>query len=154
MSGSNKRRRSPRAEGKASAGGSSAGGFAATARGALAGAGTAAAAALVLSLIFAAAALRGGDPARLAPVFGVAARAISSIAAGVVCERVSRASPLVCAALGAGIAAAAMLISLIPALPEAPLPVPKWICAAIPIVCALFGGRLAAPKRGRRHRKR
>ena len=128
-------------------------GFLSLLRGALTGAATAAVAMVVLSLIFAAAGLRSGDPARLAPIFGAAALALSSAAAGAVCVRVGGTSALVCAALGAGIAAAAMLMSLIPALPETGLIMPKAVCAAIPLAGATAGGWIATP-RGRRRRRR
>ena len=154
MSGSKKRRFSPQGADKTSGGGASRRASTPVVRGALCGAGTAAAAAIVLALIFAAFGLRGADPARLAPIFGLAALAISSGAAGAVFERTARVPPLLCAAVGAGIAAAALLLSLIPSLPEAPLPVPKALCAAIPVVCAALGGRLAAPRGGRRRTRR
>ena len=151
MSGS-KRRQKTAASSKSGAGRKS--GIAPVAKGAAAGALTALGTAFMLALIFSAAGMRSSDPARLAPIFGALSLALSSLAAGAVCARTSGVPPYLCAALGAGISAAAMLVSLIPALPEVALPVPKALCAAIPIVCSALGGWLAAPKRGRRRRRR
>ena len=130
------------------------GGAARLAKGAAAGAFAALGTAFILALVFSAAGLRSSDPARLAPIFGALSLAVSSLAAGAVCARTALVPPYLCAALGAGIAAAAMLVSLIPALPEAALPVPKALFAAIPIACSALGGWLAAPKSGRRRRRR
>ena len=152
MSGSKKRRAS--AQGALKAQGSKGAKGAALLRGALAGAGTAALSAFVFALIFAAAALKSADPARLAPIFGALSLALSSALAGATCERVARVPPLFCAAVGAGIAAAALLVSMIPALPETPLILPKALCAAIPVVCAAAGGWLAAPRSGRQRARR
>lgn len=109
--------------------------------------------ALVLALIFTAVGVRGEDPAAKAPFFGLVTLALSSVVAGAACERITHASPLVCAALGAAITAALMLVSLIPALPQVCLPIPKAICAAIPVVCVLAGAVVSSPRQGRRRRK-
>ena len=106
--------------------------------------------ALVCALIFAAVAVRGDDPAKSAPLCGLAALALGAFAAGIAAARLARIPTLVCAAVGAGIAAAAMLLSLVPALPEVALPAPKLLLAAIPVVCAVAGAAAGAPKRRRR----
>ncbi len=121
--------------------------------GALIATGVALVTALVLALIFAAVGVRGEDPAAKAPFFGLVTLALSSVAAGAACARLTHASPLVCAALGAAITAALMLVSLIPALPQVCLPIPKAICAAIPVVCVLAGAVVASPRQGKRRRK-
>ena len=112
------------------------------------GAGTA----LILALIFTAIALGRDDPAKLAPVFGLISLAVCSAAAGAAAARLGNVPAPLCAAIGAAISAAALLLSIVPALPEVALPVPKLACAAIPVVCALAGALIAAPKRGRRRR--
>ena len=152
MSGSSKRRAPSAAAGSTK--GRRDGGAAMLARAAAAGALTALGTAFLFALIFTAASVRSADPARLAPIFGAVSLAASSLAAGAVCALTAGAPPYLCAALGAGISAAAMLVSLIPALPEVALPAPKALYAAIPIVCAALGGWLAAPRRGRRRRRR
>ena len=152
MSGSSKRRE--RSKGTGSPKNRRAHGALSLARGAAAGALTAIGTAFLFALIFAAALFGSSDPAHLAPIVGALSLAISSLAAGAVCARTAGAPPYMCAALGAALTAAAMLVSLIPALPKAALPVPKALYAAIPIVFAALGGRLAAPRKGRRRRRR
>ena len=106
--------------------------------------------ALFAALIFSAAALRSGDPAALAPYLGLAALGVCALAAGIAATRLAKAPKSVCAAIGAAIGAAALLLSLIPALPQVALPLPKALGAAIPALCAVAGGALAAPRRRRR----
>lgn len=122
--------------------------------GTLISAGIALASALVLALIFAVFALRGEDPSAKAPFFGLVTLAVSSMVAGAVCKRVTQAPTLICAALGAAITVALFLVSLIPALPQVCLPLPKGVCAMIPVMCVLIGAAAASPKQGRRRRKR
>lgn len=128
--------------------------FAAILMGTLLSAGIALAVALALALIFAAVGVRGEDPSAKAPFFGLVTLAVSSAVAGAVCIRLTHASPLICAALGAAITAALFLVSLIPALPQVCLPIPKGVCAVIPVLCVLGGAIAASPRQGRRRRKR
>ena len=123
-------------------------------RGAAAGALAALAATFICALLFAAIGMRSDDPVRLAPIFGAVTLALASAAAGVFCARVGHMSPLLCAAAGAAITGAALLVSLIPALPETALIMPKALCAALPIPCAALGGRIASPRQRRRRRRR
>lgn len=154
MSGSKKRRRtaSDKSKGRGSAHGE--GSFVTLLWGAAIAVGVALVIALVLAVVLAAVGVGGEDPAAKAPIFGLVVLSVASTAAGVVCTRVGHASPLVCVALGAAITAALLLVSLIPAVPEVCLPLPKALCAAIPVACTLIGAVAAAPKQGKRRRKR
>lgn len=153
MAGSGKKRRPASAKGNRG-GARGEDSFLTLLLGAATAAGAAVVSALLLAAILAAVGIRGEDPAARAPIFGLAALAVSGIVAGAVCTRIGHASPLICAVLGAAITAALLLVSLIPAVPEVDLPLPKALCALIPVAGALLGAVVAAPGRGRRRRKR
>ena len=110
--------------------------------------------AFAAALSFAAFGVRGEDPAKNAPVVALAALAGSSAAAGAAAARLGGIPTPVCAAVGAAISAIVLLISLVPALPTVSLPLPKVLCAAIPVLSSLLGAFIAAPKRRRRRRSR
>ena len=111
-------------------------------------------AALIFALIFTAVAVRGEDPAKSASALGLGALAVCAFFAGVSASRVAKLPTPVCAAIGAAISAVALLLSFVPALPVVELPAPKLLCAAIPVVSALAGGAIAAPRRKRRRKTR